>query len=353
MIFAVGTKVSFLHTGENGVITEILGGNMVNVLLANDDMEIPSHIEDLISIEQGNSKKEAKKTTRQINVKPSVQPPKKVAKPLPKVEKEVHRKQELGYPEVCSLAFVTLNKADGEIYAYELYLVNHTAHTLVYQFSLEFLKIEEESGNGKLSPYSYKLLGKMHYLQLNDSPSFSFMSKVATTEDREEWVKKQLKIKASSFFKKEQQTPLLNCRAYLYTLRDAFAKKNKPIDLAAYTKENAPKSNEAKPEPVVLWGAVISPKEVAEFPSEIDLHIEKLSPNHARLSNAEILHIQLRRFDEYMRKALRSSATSALIIHGKGKGRLKTEVLYRLKAYPEVTRIEEGFKAGGATMIYF
>ena len=46
MLYAVGTKVKFLHTGDVGTVAGLLEGNMLNVRLL-DGMEIPAFIEDL------------------------------------------------------------------------------------------------------------------------------------------------------------------------------------------------------------------------------------------------------------------------------------------------------------------
>ena len=354
MIFAIGTRVSFLHSGENGVIKGILGDNMVNVLLDDDDMEIPVHIEDLLSLEAGQTKKKQKtgpiRQGRYAQKPSNPVPPKK---PLPKRPVEIHAKREAGQREACLLAFVPQKRSDSQIYGYELHLVNHSAHTLVYEFTLNFHKRKEHDGNGKLSPYSFTALCSMDFLQLNDAPSFDFTSKVWTTEDREKWVDKRLKIKGSSFFKKEKMTPLLQKMTYLYVLRESFFPKENTINLKDYTKNNAKSTLKPKEQPLTLWGKVLSPNEVAAFPSELDLHIEKLSPKHARLNNREIIDLQLRSFDTYMRKAIRSGVTSVLIIHGKGTGRLKSEILYRLNRFPEVSNIEEGHKDGGATQVRF
>src|ERR1051325_6347921 len=51
MLFATGTRVKFLHTGDEGVVTSILEGGMVNVYIGAEDMEIPAFPDDLVRAE--------------------------------------------------------------------------------------------------------------------------------------------------------------------------------------------------------------------------------------------------------------------------------------------------------------
>ena len=52
MLFAIGTKVKFLHTGDEGIVKSRLEKGMVSVYLPKDDMEIPAAEEDLIRAEE-------------------------------------------------------------------------------------------------------------------------------------------------------------------------------------------------------------------------------------------------------------------------------------------------------------
>ena len=52
MLFVEGTKVRFKNTGDVGVITAVLDMDMVQVLLDDDDMEIPAFIENITMLLQ-------------------------------------------------------------------------------------------------------------------------------------------------------------------------------------------------------------------------------------------------------------------------------------------------------------
>jgi len=67
---------------------------------------------------------------------------------------------------------------------------------------------------------------------------------------------------------------------------------------------------------------------------EIDLHIHELMDDFERLSNGEILEIQLKHFRAFMNKALEKRIKKVIIIHGVGTGRLKAEIIAESTKYP-------------------
>jgi len=50
VLFAIGSRVKLKHTGDEGIIKELLPDNMASVLL-NDGDEIPVFLEDIVNIE--------------------------------------------------------------------------------------------------------------------------------------------------------------------------------------------------------------------------------------------------------------------------------------------------------------
>ena len=59
---------------------------------------------------------------------------------------------------------------------------------------------------------------------------------------------------------------------------------------------------------------------------EINIHIEELMDNYSNMSNAEIILVQLRYFQEALDKAITGHYRKYFVIHGVGNGRLKQEV---------------------------
>ncbi len=59
---------------------------------------------------------------------------------------------------------------------------------------------------------------------------------------------------------------------------------------------------------------------------KIDLHIENLIDSHNRMSNHEILTLQLKSFKSFLQNSRSDRATQILVVHGVGTGRLKSEL---------------------------
>ena len=86
--------------------------------------------------------------------------------------------------------------------------------------------------------------------------------------------------------------------------------------------------------------------------SEIDLHIETLSPERKNDLPEMILNYQLKRCQSFISDCIKDHRPTALIIHGKGTGLLKSEVLHMLEGTPEV-KFTFPKKDGGATEVWF
>jgi dsDNA-specific endonuclease/ATPase MutS2 len=97
--------------------------------------------------------------------------------------------------------------------------------------------------------------------------------------------------------------------------------------------------------------------ELAEFSTEIDIHIEALRSDYEQLEALEIFKIQLDAVELYIKKALRLGVDKVYIIHGKGTGRLKKAVHEILENNPHVKSYKAGYfqKYGvdGATEVIF
>ncbi len=65
---------------------------------------------------------------------------------------------------------------------------------------------------------------------------------------------------------------------------------------------------------------------------EINLHIEELLDNYKGMSNAQIIQVQLRYFQQALDKAISEHYRKLIVIHGVGNGRLKQEVRALLSA---------------------
>ncbi|MCB0518964.1 MAG: Smr/MutS family protein [Lewinellaceae bacterium] len=325
MLFAVGTKVKFLHTGDEGIVKSLLEGGMVNVYIQQYDMEIPAHTDDLMRAERNSPKPVKAKIVEGKKTPPPPEPP-----PVP-IETQYTILKSYG----IQLALEPVFDQEGLVEKYNIFLLNDTSYDVVYTIKFLLNYKRPESWNGKLKSVSFVKLGEMLYDDLNEAPEFEVECSWITTEGVGEPIFKALKIKAKSFFNTQRTAPFLNKPAHLYRL---FEKPENPADdktedLGDYTKRHSKPGWQLNP------STKIDPYDsaaLAAFVPEIDLHIEKLADDWKKMSNAEILRIQLSRFDAYLNEAIRLGVPQVFIIHGVGQGRLRDEIATRLMQNPDV-----------------
>lgn len=87
---------------------------------------------------------------------------------------------------------------------------------------------------------------------------------------------------------------------------------------------------------------------------EVDLHINALCDNSARMERSEMLQYQLRVFERVMRENIHNRGKKIVFIHGRGEGILKAAISSALnKHYPTCEYYDASFAqyGFGATMV--
>ncbi len=87
---------------------------------------------------------------------------------------------------------------------------------------------------------------------------------------------------------------------------------------------------------------------------EVDLHIHQLTANPKRLSNHEMLDLQLETAKRQLEFAIRKRIQKVVFIHGVGEGILKEELKYLFGRYENLKYYEADYKKYGlgATEVY-
>lgn len=346
MLFAIGTKVRLKHTGDEGVITEILGNGMLNVYLEESDMEIPVAEDDLVRAEDyqnTNHKAKILQTT-----------PKKVIQyEAPKIETQYTILKSQG----LQLAFDPIKDSDETVTKYQAYLINDTQNEFLFSVKVSLPNQSDKTTHGKITATSTYFIQEILFDQLNDAPTFEIEAWQITTEGTGPRQHKILKIKPKQFFKKVKTAPLLNRPVHLYLLFEKSIQKSakmKTEDLKTYTKKNVRPVNLQKSRSSKY--KVHDVEEYANFSGEIDLHIENLTSRKGKMSNAEKLQLQLEHFDKFIDKAIQLGVPRVFIIHGLGKGRLRDVIASRLIQMPEVKTFKNEYHpryGWGATEVIF
>jgi DNA-nicking Smr family endonuclease len=84
----------------------------------------------------------------------------------------------------------------------------------------------------------------------------------------------------------------------------------------------------------------------------LDLHIDTLNPGLIHAGPEQILAHQRIRLKDYIRKAIDQRKYKVTIIHGKGEGVLRSEVLHMLAGMAEIERVQHELH-GGAVVVFF
>ena len=336
MLFSVGTKVRFVHTGDEGVITQILSNTMVQVLIDNA-FEIPAAIENLRRADQ--IEKRQQKATPKREKRTDSTP---IVKHQPSRKRVRHRR--LVPPKKVSitntgvhLVFEPSRRSDGTTAYFNIQLVNDTSYSIVYDFAFKLMHQQQHKVNDKIDSGAIESLYHFAYDDLNNSPSVDIELLQLTTAGLGEKLQKTIKIKAKQFFKKIGLIPIKDTEGHIYTLLHKFSTKEATApkeDLKTYTKMHQKEKKQTVLKDNLYTLHKIHDK--AAFAEELDLHIEEMTDDHKKLSNGEKLRLQLKVFEEYLDQAIRLGVPKVYIIHGLGKGRLKNEVAQRLITNPYV-----------------
>lgn len=245
------------------------------------------------------------------------------------------------------LAFEPLNNEEGQIEQLKIILINNTDG--IFSFGYEFFMNGDSVAKieGKLSEKKFCVFNEISAEQLNDFPEAVLDFNNEKNEPaKEKHLKKILKIKAQTFFNKLQPSPLINKDTYLFYLFTEFP--GKMIDRIVHDHNFNVSFRKTKNE--TAHDVVTQ----ANWQMEIDLHIEHLVSTHRGMSNAEIIKIQLNRFQQFLEKSIGRNIPKIYVIHGVGKGKLRDEIHRILGAYPEVQSFNNDYhhKYGfGATEI--
>jgi hypothetical protein len=333
MLFGIGTRVKFRTTPDSGIISDKLGDDMVMVQLDGIDMEIPAFEEDLIREEEYTQFAQFESL---IKEKANFIDKKSLEKSPLSISTEI---KPLFTNSGVHLAFHPKHKPNGEIEKLDILLLNDTGFDLVFNLDFVLFNDIKWSKNGKLNKAQYEKMGEMAFDDINDSPVFDYAISPIYTEGVVEMPVKTLKVKTKQFIKNFTFSKSLNLDVYNFTLLESFNKDTPNDDLKKYTQTLlAQKKPLASPNSgnLIKVDIAANVNEYATFIKEIDLHIELLHDNIHKLTNMEIVNIQLRAFETYLSKAIRLGVPKVYIIHGVGKGKLKDMIHARLKRHPDV-----------------
>jgi hypothetical protein len=334
--YNIGDQVWLIHTQERAVVTDFVNMDMLKVVLANN-IEVPVFKDDLVLFEIQH--------LNQIQLEGNI---------TAEVETILPANFQFNGDTIPSgfyLSFLPVN-VPFESPFFEMILVNDSNDDIVFDCKL-FLQGElyMHLKNNLKKRYIYNL-GDLALDELNENVSIEM--DIQHKSNPLLMLQKKLKLKPKVFFKELCSTPILNQSTYCYKL--GFMTENVhnvslPLRITPVLtrliqnriKENKPKG--------------IDQLHKHYFVADIiDLHIENLVANTRNMTNAEIIKIQLQRFEESLEMAILYKLPKFTVVHGLGKGTLKLEINKVLKEYKVIRsyKNELHHKYGfGATEIFF
>ncbi|GAB2777194.1 hypothetical protein GCM10027275_20230 [Rhabdobacter roseus] len=322
----IGDKVRLVHGREEGIISRFLPGNQVEIEIE-DGFRIPAmrHEVVLVSPMEGQRMKKAEEKDKIV--------PRSGAAPRPAgsfAEKGIY------------LVFVPIN--DREL---TVHLVNNTDWLLPFVAASDHEGTHQGLVGGTLNARSSQKISDLLIKDFEQWPTFDFQVlhfRPGTFTARAPFLKR-IKCRAQSFYKKKSQAPVLLKEAYVYQL-------DEDGEVAAPAGNISPQELRERmlsPEPLK-----VPPSRPVTAPTTVDLHIEKLLPEYAKLPKEEILTIQLKTFEQQLEQAIAGGADEMTFIHGVGNGVLRSELHRRLGQHQHVQYYQDAQKEKfgyGATLV--
>jgi hypothetical protein len=325
----VGDHVKFLNESESGTVTKVLRNDKVMVEIESGlEVEVLSH--ELIRSGDGGRAK-----PKPVKVKESINP------------QEIKDSKSTSVKTRSFDKRITLDFSRNDNEQFDAYIINgYSEEISVYLFS-------RQDG-------AHKLLGReriqggsnviLSTLSLNEIDSLNyFLVEIVwlSGEDgnKRTPVSEKIKVKATKFAQKE------SFKSSLFLPQPSISLVvMEDYDLSSF---DLSKLSEFKIESKDKGPKYSKPHKKTDS-DKIDLHIEELIDDHYRLSNGEIVTLQLNALKKKIASSKMNGSRELLVIHGVGKGVLKTEVRNLLKSqgikFSDGSYAQYGY---GATLVEF
>lgn len=348
MELQVGDKVRFLNEKGEGIVTRILGNNLVNVAIE-EGFELPVMASDLIKIVPTGMA--SRFFDRDVNVdlidisisQPVAPAPSRVSEPEAYQGTEddrvssLYRQSGSSSAEGLYLAYVPQDQKILLAGRIDIYLINNTAHDVLYSFLLR-KGVDKHIGMDYdvVSPYSKIILesieredledwseGVLQALFHNDKPAVALAPLHAS-----------FKVKPVRFYKESnyQDLGLIGKKALFVLLGDIAGQIISKSEEALKGLDPSVKQKvSAIAPPAFIDGYKTGLRE-----AEVDLHISALKDDYSDMSNSDILRYQVDHFTKMMDSAISNNYQRVVFIHGIGNGSLKSAVITALSDYEDV-----------------
>lgn len=219
------------------------------------------------------------------------------------------------------LAFIPVGELD-----FSCALLNFSEETLVYGARLLTNKGQQWDKHGILKPAAGIQLGHLYRDLLNESAQVEVQLSRKAAMGTDSKQQRAVKLKPKLFYKNTKSVDWFPEELAVFEVfaKAKLVRDDDPPTLKHYTQTTAPavstKSKKLVPENA--YGVAAA----ANFPTELDLHIEQLVEDYTEMTGAEMLELQLAHMRKYLDVAIRLGVARVFLIHGHGKGQLRNRV---------------------------
>lgn len=309
MKYQVGDKVLILHSEEEAEVIDIINDEMLLVDVQGvsfpvfmDQVDFPYY----------------KRFTEKPKQTPA--PEKKYIDNLKTEKTSKHSKKDDGVWLSFLPVWDTQHEAAGEqtIKEFKIHLINNTAIEYRFIYALHFFGKPDFELKNSIHPFEHFYLHDLAFEDLNDSPGFEFEFHLAEPDKKkEDYFDTVVKLKPRQVFARLKELQENNQASFSQLLFETYPDRRveEVVELSDRLKSGARIVNAAE-----IRQHLEAPKSV------IDLHIEKLTDDYRKMSNFEMLSLQLKTFEKYYSLAQIHRQPSLTVIHGIGEGKLKNEI---------------------------
>ncbi|MDO9511795.1 MAG: DUF2027 domain-containing protein [Bacteroidales bacterium] len=340
MKFQIGDKVKFLNQSGGGVVSRIASPSLVYVNIE-DGFEIPTATSDLIKMEI--TGKAASFFEEDFNVSAPVrQHPEKNTEPEYEESYGVSSLpgslKRSANPEGIYLAWAPHDQKwliTGNI---DLFVVNYSNLELLYNI---FQKKDKNRlcglDYGSIPAYSKALVASFSREEVEAHSEGHLQILFHTDETQAPYLPLNagFKINPVRFVKEDnyREYAFFPGKAFIYLVSEIKSLKIVGQEVMAEKYGEEIPQVEAKQ---VLPESFISKHKTAHREAIVDLHIEAMVVDHARLKPEEIRDLQLAYFSRCLEAAIQENYYKVTFIHGVGNGILKNFLRDKLKEYRSV-----------------
>ncbi|MBV9961640.1 MAG: Smr/MutS family protein [Parafilimonas sp.] len=337
MKYQPGDDIIILHTKEEGKVIEVLNKNMLLVEVRGVHFPVYTDQVDFPYFHRFTKKQEQQKKAA-----------KRYVDEVPKEKKSIQQTNTEGVYLSFIPKFIMDEFGDDVVELFKLYLINHNKSGYKFHYTQDFFGKDEFELNGEILMRHDFYLHDIAFSDFNDNPAFNFdFSLITPDKTKAEHFETSIKLKPKQLFQRIEEMKEKNEPSMVFKLFDVYPEKR--VEEKIGLSENIIKKNKA-------YKAEKIREHLEPARSVVDLHIEKLTGDWQRLSNFEILTIQLREFEKWYELAFAHHLQNFIVIHGVGTGRLRDEIHEVLKTKKEVKTFINQYDPRfgyGATEIFF